>query len=67
MFAPITETIKNIFLVWLSLFLLVHDFNFIFAVIIATIITKFISMFLFWLFVFVTNCFFTLKDKLKKN
>ena len=63
----IAETIKNIIVDWLSLFLLVRDFNFFFAVILATVITNLGGMLLFGLFAIFAKLFVALRDKFNKN
>ena len=63
----IVETLKNIILVWLSLFLLVHNVNFFLAVILATIIMNLGSMILFDLIAVITTCFVKLGEIFKKD
>ena len=63
----IAETIKNIIVVWLSLFLLVRNVNFFLAVILATIIMNLGSMLLFGLLAVITTCFVKLKEFFKKD
>ena len=63
----IAETIKNIIVVWLSLFLLVYNVNFFLAVIIATIIINLGAMLLFGLFAVLGNFVVALRDKFNKD
>lgn len=63
----IVETLKNIIVVWLSLFLLVRNVNFFLAVILATIIMNLGSMLLFGLLAVITTCFVKLKEFFKKD
>lgn len=63
----ISEVIKNIIVVWLSLFLLVYNVNFFLAVIIATVIMNLGAMLLLCLLAILGNFVGALRDKFNKD
>lgn len=63
----IAEVIKNIFIVWISLFFIVREMNFFLAIILATIIINIGSFLILSLLALIINLWGKLLEKFRKD